>query len=173
MTEKPPRNVWEIPVENRTERAVLYSGVSQRSVQRIRRENAKRPTPTTPFSPEKKRPRLSVKENIDDFDFQVICRTIQDFYLNLKQSPSCRKLLRAIKEKIDFPYSAKSLNRLLRSRGFVWRKCQNRRTILMEKPSILQWRLKYLSALRKYQEEGRSIVYLDETWIDSDPKRPV
>ncbi|XP_050301482.1 uncharacterized protein LOC126739728 [Anthonomus grandis grandis] len=33
---------------------------------------------------------------------------------------------------------------------------------------ILHWRYKYINAIQKYRNEGRNIVYIDETWVDND-----
>ncbi|XP_050302718.1 uncharacterized protein LOC126740645 [Anthonomus grandis grandis] len=38
----------------------------------------------------------------------------------------------------------------------------------MERPNLLHWRYKYLREIRKYRQEKRNIVYLDETWVDND-----
>nr|CAH7725743.1 unnamed protein product [Callosobruchus chinensis] len=65
---------------------------------------------------------------------------------------------------MEFSYSTESLKLLLKANGFYWRKCQNKRKILMEKPNILHWRYKYLRSIKRYREEGRNIIYLDETW---------
>lgn len=163
------RKCLDIPIEHRTERAAFYTGVSESSIKKIRKEYRNRPNLTSVLkSPGKKRPRLSYKHKIDDSDFDVIRRTIEDFYLNLKKVPTCKTLLAAIKDKIDFTYGYKTLNRILRSRGFIWRKCQNKRKVLIERPSIVHWRVKYLSTIRQYRQEGRNIVYLDETWVDND-----
>ena len=38
----------------------------------------------------------------------------------------------------------------------------------MERPSVLHLRYKYIREIRRYRQEGRNIVYLDETWVDND-----
>jgi len=119
-------------------------------------------------SPGKSRPRPSIKDKIDEADFSIIRRTIQKFYLELKVVPTLGKLLRKLQEDMDFPYSKYTLRRLLKANGFFFRKCGNKRKILMERPNILHWRYKYLREIKKYREEGRNIVYLDETWADND-----
>nr|CAH7759088.1 unnamed protein product [Callosobruchus chinensis] len=67
---------------------------------------------------------------------------------------------------MEFSYSRESLMLLLKANGFYWSKCQNERKILMEKRNILHWRYKYLRSIRRYREEGRNFIYLDETWLD-------
>lgn len=109
-----------ISLKQRTQRAVLYTGVSESTVKKIRQEHRSRPAlDASLVTSWKKRPRLSFNETIDDLDFQVIRRTIEDFYINLKQVPTCGKLIPALRAKIDFPYGRRTLQRLLHSRGFV------------------------------------------------------
>lgn len=119
-------------------------------------------------SPGKKRSRISKVEQYDDFDFSIVRRIIEKFYLELKQVPTLRKLLRQLRTEINFPFSRETLRRLLKSNGFCWRKCQNKRKILVEKPNILHWRYKYIHTIRKYRAEDRNIIYIDETWVNND-----
>lgn len=119
-------------------------------------------------TPGKKRSRQSLVEKDDNFDFQVIRHMINRFYLEFKVVPTTMKLLKKLREDSNFPYSRETLRGLLKSNGFFWRKCQNKRKILMERPNILHWRYKYIREIRRYRQEGRNIVYLDETWVDND-----
>ena len=56
----------------------------------------------------------------------------------------------------------------LASMNFRWKKCNSRRKILMEKPDIVFWRNRYLREMKKHRSNDRCIVYIDETWIDSN-----
>jgi hypothetical protein len=38
---------------------------------------------------------------------------------------------------------------------------------MIEKDEIVIWRNKYLEDIRKYRAEGRTIYYLDETWVNA------
>ena len=51
--------------------------------------------------------------------------------------------------------------------GFKWRRCGTRRTVLIERPDIINWTSKYLRSIKKYRAEGRNIVYVDESWVDN------
>ncbi|XP_076545701.1 uncharacterized protein LOC143305550 [Osmia lignaria lignaria] len=51
--------------------------------------------------------------------------------------------------------------------GFKWRKTNNIRKVLIEKPSIVTWRARYLSDIEYYRQQNRNIVYIDETWVDN------
>ena len=107
-------------------------------------------------------------EKIEDFDFGIVRTTIEKFYLELKVVPTLKKLQQKLRSDINFPFSRETLSRSLKTNGFYWRKCQNKRKILVERPNILHWRYKYIHAMRKYREEGRNIIYIDETWVDND-----
>ncbi|VEN64117.1 unnamed protein product [Callosobruchus maculatus] len=161
--EESRNHALKIPLHAKTERAAYYTGVSTTTIKRIRNENHKRNMEDPGSSlatPGAKRPRLTIEDKIDDFDFRVVRRTIEEFYIEKKIVPTCAKLLVAIREKIDFPYSAKSLNRLLKKHGFRWKKCGNKRKILIEKHSIVHWRLKYLRAINRYQQEARRSIQI-------------
>lgn len=133
---------------------------------RIKREGLKAGPSKKLSTPKKKKAGTLVK--VDDFDRQVIRNVIQDFYLVRKQVPTAPKLLAAIKEKIEFPYKLTSLRRLLKQMGFKWKKSQAKRKVLIERPSIVAWRSKYLKAMKFHRQENRTIVYLDETWVDNN-----
>ena len=162
---------FKIPLHAPTKRAAFYTGVGETTIKKIKREHQDRMQNEPDAllkSPGKKRHRPDICEKIDDFDFQVIRRTIEDCYLVDKRVPTCQQLVAKIRQKIDFPYGRRSLNRLLKKNGFFWRKCKNKRKVPMERPQIMHWRLLYLRALKKYQNEEKSIIYIDETWVDND-----
>lgn len=161
----------KLPLKRKLDRTALYTGVSVDSVKRVKREDEKRREECPDkmlSSPGKKRFRPCIEDKIDDFDFGVIRRTIEKFYLELKVVPTTKKLLQKLREDINFPFSRETLRRLLKAKGFYFRKCNNKRKVLMERPNVLHWRYKYLRQMKQYRQEGRNIVYIDETWVDND-----
>jgi hypothetical protein len=76
--------------------------------------------------------------------------------------------LPVIKEKIHFPWGPKFLGRVVKRIGFKWRKCQSKRKLLIERADIVACRPKYLVKMRQYGEEGRPVLYVDESWVDSN-----
>ena len=58
-----------------------------------------------------------------------------------------------------------NLRSILKQIGFRWKKCETNRAILMERQDVVLARIKYLRQIRKYREEGRPIIYTDETFI--------
>ncbi|XP_063215599.1 uncharacterized protein LOC134527137 [Bacillus rossius redtenbacheri] len=70
--------------------------------------------------------------------------------------------------KIAWQWSERSLRRILHGMGFVWKKCQKKRSLLIERSDIVMWRSKYLTEMRQLRKEGHKIFYFDESWIDTN-----
>ena len=103
---------------------------------------------------------------LDSFDVGVIRRIIHNLYRE-NISPSLKKILLQLKEKMNFPYRKTHLWRLLKKMGFGYEKRGRQRTI-SERPEIIAWRERYLRRIRKIREADpeRAIVYTDETWLN-------
>lgn len=145
-----------------------YTGISKYTVTAIRKE-AKSAENTLLTTPGKKRKRPEDRNVVvDSFDRRVIRDIIQHFYTVEKRVPTCPKLLAAVKEKINFPWGVHSLRRLLNNMGFKWKGCQSKRVVLIERPDIVNWRCQYLKQIKLFREQSREIVYLDESWVDSN-----
>lgn len=158
-----------IPLPQALKRASRASGVSEASIKKIRNEVSALGSSTVLKSPGKHRKRPSERNcEIDDFDKCVIRQTIQDFYIRERKVPSLRKLLPVLKEKIGFSWKKDTLCKVLHSMNFRWKKCANERKVLMERPDIVFWRHKYLREMKRHRKAGRPIVYIDETWVDSN-----
>lgn len=169
--EESQNNAFKLPLKRKLERVAMYTGVSVGAVKKIHKEDVERKENNPDHllsSPGKKRARLSAVEKIENFDFGIVRRTVEKFYLELKVVPTLKKLLQKLRSDINFPFSRETLRCMLKANGFYWRKCQNKRKILVERPNILHWRYKYIHAMKKYREEGRHIIYIDETWVDND-----
>jgi hypothetical protein len=120
---------------------------------RIRRKhkekNATNPTQLRK-SPGKKRGKHSRNVVfVDDFDKSFIRNTIQDSYIQEKV-PTISKLLPVIKKKMHFHWGRKSLDRIVKSLGFNWRKCRSKRKVLIERAGIVDWRSRYLVKTKEY-----------------------
>ncbi|XP_050674221.1 uncharacterized protein LOC126971829 [Leptidea sinapis] len=149
-------------LNNAFDRASRYTGLSKRTLAAIQNEAKKGPLCT----PSKKKRPCNKKNNlnVDDFDRNVIRRIIEEFYLTKKIFPTCIELLAAIREKIEFPWRATSLRKLLKEMGYKWHK----RRILVERPAVACARSNYLRKIRQYRQDNRNIFFLDETWIDKN-----
>ncbi|XP_055944327.1 uncharacterized protein LOC129975298 [Argiope bruennichi] len=158
-----------IPLPQALKRASQATGISEATIKKIRKEVSLSGSSTVLKSPGKHRKRTSERNcEIDDFDKCVIRQTIQDFYIKERKIPSIRKLLPVFKEKIGFSWQKDTLYKVLHSMNFRWKKCMNNRKVLMERPDIVFWRHRYLREMRCHREAGRPIVYIDETWVDSN-----
>ena len=106
------------------------------------------------------------KVRLDNFDVGVIRRIIHNLYRE-NISPSLKKILLQVKEKMNFPYGKTHLWRLLKKMGFGYKKRGRQRTI-SERPGIIEWRERHLRRIRKIREADpeRAIVYTDETWLN-------
>ena len=103
---------------------------------------------------------------LDNFGVGVIRRIIHNLYRE-NISPSLKKILLQLKEKMNFPYGKTHLWRLLKKMGFGCEK-RGRQRIISERPEIIAWRERYLRRIRKIREADpeRAIVYTDETWLN-------
>ena len=104
---------------------------------------------------------------MDTFNEAVVRRTVNDYYIVEKERPTLKKIHEKLKQSIEFKGSQSTLRTILKRMGFRWKKTKNNRQILMENHDIRAKRLQYLREIKKYRNEGRSIIYMDETYIHS------
>lgn len=106
---------------------------------------------------------------VDNFDRSVIRQIVHQYFRN-NTPPTIAAVLRSVKEEIDFPYSSWVLNRILCELRFKFGSSGDRKNlrILYEREDIVAWRARYLRQIRQYRAENRSIIYLDETWFNSN-----
>ena len=107
------------------------------------------------------------KEKLDNFDVGVIRRIIHNLYRE-NISPSLKKILLQLKEKMNFPYCKTHLWRLLKKMGFGYEK-RGRQRIISERPEIIAWRERYLRRIRKIREADpeRAIVLYGRDMAES------
>nr|CAH7735930.1 unnamed protein product [Callosobruchus chinensis] len=111
------------PLVARNARAAFYTGVHERTISKVRKEDAerKRTNPQLQLSlPGKKRPPPSVLEKVEKAEFYLIRKIIEKFYCEYKVVPTCHKLLIKVREEMEFSYSRESLRLLLKANGFYW-----------------------------------------------------
>ena len=103
---------------------------------------------------------------LDNFDVGVIRRIIHNLYRE-NISPSLKKTLLQLKEKMNFPCGKTHLCRLLKKMWFGYEK-RGRQRAVSERPEIIAWRERYLRRIRKIREADpeRATVYTDETWLN-------
>jgi hypothetical protein len=81
--------------------------------------------------------------------------------------PTTGNLLQTMKERgFDVECSIDTFRLFLRSIDFSY-KVINQRAAIMESPRLKHARFEYIQQIRKYREEKRSTIFLDETWYDT------
>lgn len=118
-------------------------------------------------SPNKKKFRLTIKEKADDFEKNAVRRKVHNFWFK-GEVPTLDKILKSVNddEEISTTYSRSNLHRLLKELSFVYTK-RGRNSAMIERDDIVIWRNRYLETIRKYRNEGRTIYYTDETWVNA------
>ncbi|VVC44547.1 Hypothetical protein CINCED_3A004630 [Cinara cedri] len=121
-----------------------------------------------------KSPRKSYKHakpmtNLNDFNNDVVRRTVHSFYDN-GQYPTSEKILGALHEKINYSDSQWSVRHILRNLNFKYKKCNDGRKFLMERNDIICFRVKFLRKMNEFRRNNdtRPIFYLNETWVNQN-----
>lgn len=109
---------------------------------------------------------------IDDFDAEIVRRTVHEFYDN-REYPTSLKLLSKYREKTEFNESKTSVWRIHRSLHFKYKKCNDGQKFLMERNDIVCMRVKFLQKIRNLRQnnDSRTVIYLDETWVNQNHTR--
>lgn len=161
-------------------RTAAATGVSLSTVRRIIKEakkdrntnSSKRPVFRTPG---KKR---TGKRNITGLTCSEICvvkRCIHNFHRTEKELPTTHRLLKKLRRVIGYKGSATSLRTILKRLGFKFEKSYRQtdtKKILIESANIRLKRIEFLKKLSKYRQEGRPIIYTDESYVDSSHTKP-
>lgn len=150
----------------RTAKAV---GFSESTITRILKEEKQASTSNDTleniFKSPKKPKRKRTKSELDDFDMGVLRRTIATFHTEFKQLPTLRKLNQVLTERIGFNGCLETLRTILKESGYEWSKMDDNRSALIENHDIQMLRFQYLRQLKKYRDEGRYIVFTDESYV--------
>ncbi|CAF4878539.1 uncharacterized protein LOC125061772 [Pieris napi] len=149
-----------------TQLVAKSTGISIASVRKVVSESKCRPSDQeVTFKSPKKKPNRKPTIVIDNFDQQVIRRTIHDFHITNKEIPTLKTLHAKLKEDIDYKGCVSTLRKHVMSLGFNWKQTEDNRKLLMEKHEIRYLRINYLMKIAEYREQRRPIVYTDETYI--------
>lgn len=151
------------------ERVVMATGVSMSTVQKIVREMKciQDGESSTFETPNQKRLKSAPKSNLDGFDRGLLRRFIINYYTVDKIVPTVRRLYCKFVEETNYTGSRETLRKIMHDMGFRWTKTKNNRKLLMEKPDIQQLRRNFLRSMKRFREEMRPIIYMDETYIHS------
>ena len=156
------------------ERTAEACGVGIRTVQRIVNETKQSLDASGSVvlkSPGKKHKRNKPVCDLDNFNKDVLRRTVFDMY-TAGEFPTADKLVKKMKEKIGFAGSVSSMLRILKGLGFRYKMCNNGRKFLMERSDIAAARATFLRKIHEVRMAGHNIFYLDETWVNQNHTRP-
>lgn len=120
-------------------------------------------------SPNKSRAKPSLFDKIDDQDRTGLRRKVHSVWLN-RELPTVDRILLDVNEDPSLPnFKRTSLYRVIKKLDFVFAK-RKRCTVLTEKEDLIVWRRKYLHDVREYRKDGRTVYYVDETWLNADDR---
>lgn len=152
-------------------------GISIGTIKRITSEGSKAPLDVEQggpsfTSPRKTFKRLKYATGIDDFDGDIVRRTVHELY-DKGQFPTSLKVLHSYQEKTDFRGSRTSMWRILKSLKFKYKKCNNGRRFLIERNDIVAMRVRFLRQIVNLRQnnDNRPVIYLDETWVNQNHTR--
>lgn len=110
---------------------------------------------------------LPNKKKTSDLGKNAIRHKIYGFWYK-HEIPTLNKVLVAINEDSSLPtLSRNGLYRLLENLNFEFNKIQ-RNGALTEREDLVLWRRDFIRNIRIYRSEGRTIYYLDESFISAD-----
>lgn len=104
---------------------------------------------------------------MDDCDRAILRRVIINYHVTEKCVPTLKGIHKKFSEDTGYHGCQDSLRKEIHKLGFRWRKFKNNRSILMERQPVRLLRIEFLKKMRTYREEGRPIIYMDETYIHS------
>ena len=159
---KRPRVSFSEPLK----RASYLLGLSERSVKRYSCENATEPETAVPSNAFKAESR-GRKKVLDNFDKSTI-RNASMRILKKNKTVTLASLKRELQVEHDLSISKMTLWRALHSLGFRFGRLDKKRLCLYERKDIVKRRIDYLRKIKAHREEKRPIIYLDETWVDSN-----
>ncbi|KAL4092241.1 hypothetical protein QTP88_026775 [Uroleucon formosanum] len=107
------------------------------------------------------------KKKTSDLSKNVIRRKIHEFWYR-REIPTLNKVFIAINEDPCLPtLSRTGLHQVLENLNFELTKSQCIGA-LTEREDLVLWRRDFIRNIRLYRSEGRTIYYLDETWVNAD-----
>ncbi|XP_067141996.1 uncharacterized protein [Centruroides vittatus] len=132
----------ELCVNDIVKMVAKTTGISERSIYRIRKEYF---TNGKVITPSKTRKRTQLVDKYDEFTKCAI----------------------RVNDDPDLPdFTRSTIYNLLKLLNFKYTN-RNRNSRLIERDDIILWRRQYLRKIREMRSLGRKIYYLDETWINA------
>lgn len=139
------------------ERASMLTGLKRQTIKRWIKEG----TETSCRDGQKKSTKL---KSLDNFDIDVIMRKVDEMFAQ-RIVITLRKLRTFLKEDSQLDVGKTTLWKIMKSKGFAFKKTGGNRRVLCERHDLQVARCKYLRALEDVRKRKLNLVYLDETWI--------
>lgn len=152
-----------IQTQQRTSEAC---GINLSTIKRITSEGSKIPgSETVPCftSPRKTYKRIKYATDINDFDKDVLRRTVHEFY-DRGEFPTFVNILSKYQEKTSYKGSKTYLLKILKSLKFSYRKCNDGRRFIIEQNDVVDMRVQFLRKMVNFRQNNdvRPVIYLDE-----------
>jgi hypothetical protein len=106
------------------------------------------------------------KDSLDSFDKELIRRVVVGFF-SKNEYVSIRKLRVTLEKNHSLKVSKYKLWKTLHELGFKYAKINGNKKALVERKDLVIKRIFFLRTIKQKRNEGYSIVYLDETWVDT------
>lgn len=106
------------------------------------------------------------KDSLDSFDKDLIRRVVVGFF-SKNEYVSIRKLRVTLEKNHSLKVSKYKLWKTLHELGFRYAKINGNKKALVERKDLVNKRIIFLRTIKQKRNEGYSIVYLDETWVDT------
>lgn len=104
-------------------------------------------------------------DSLDDMDLSGIRRKVHHFFFN-NEMPTIKKVLESVNSDDSLPtLSMNVMYQVLKKLGFEYTK-RSRKSMLIDKPEIVNWRFNYLTDMARFRKDGKKIYFLDETWVN-------
>ena len=161
------RNRPRVSFSEPLKRAGYLLGVSERTVKRYSCESDSQTESVSSSAVHVNNERRGRKKVLDIFDKSVI-RNASVRMLKENKTVTLDSLKREILLKHDISVNKMTLWRALHSLGFRFGRLDKKRQCLYERKDIVKRRIDFLRKIKAHREENRPIVYLDETWVDSN-----
>ena len=120
----------------------------------------------------KQPPSSTSKVSLDDFDQDVVRRTIASMYSLKKVLPTLDSIRTELKQSTGYTGSKGRLRKDLLHMKFTYNRCGVNRKMLMERQNVVLSRIRYLRRARELRETGYTVAYTDENLCSYQPHCP-
>ena len=150
------------------DRTAALTGVSRSTAQKNVEEKKAQDEQQQPKQP----PSSTSKVSLDDFDQDVVRRTIASMYSLKKVLLTLDNIRTELKQSIGYTGSKGRLRKDLLHMKFTYTRCGVNQKVLMERQDVVLSRIIYLRMVRELREAGYTIVYTDETYVHTSHAVP-